>query len=118
VLGEPHLSAWLKTYGSVNATGKYRRIADVDDRTGLPFVVEIAFAARQSDGDGRRLLTGLNWSPTLVDPFRAFSGLGVGLSGLLGQLHVGPNDPVTVVVHLACPMLPFTDRGKSSLEAL
>jgi len=54
----------------------------------------------------------------LVDPFRAFSGLGVGLSGLLGQLHVGPNDPVTVVVHLACPMLPFTDRGKSSLEAL
>jgi len=118
VLGEAHLGAWLKTYGGVTDTVKYKRIADVDDRTSLPFVVEIAFAARHPDGDGRRLLTGTNWSPALVDPFRAFSGLGFGLSGLLGHLHVEPADPVTVVVHLACPTLPFTDRGKASLEAL
>jgi len=40
------------------------------------------------------------------------------LQGLLRSLHVGAADPVTFVLHLACPHLNFSDRGKSSLEGL
>src|SRR5450759_5523627 len=108
-----HAVSWFQTFVTSVATCQIARTSDCATpwrHRGLPTPT----GGRVEPC--RRLLTGLNWSPTLVDPFRAFSGLGVGLSGLLGQLHVGPNDPVTVVVHLACPMLPFTDRGKSSLE--
>jgi DNA topoisomerase VI subunit B len=116
VLGEPHLKAWLATSGAKSIqTFRYKRAEDVAD--GLPFVVEVAFVGRGDEGP-RRLLTGLNFSPTLVDPFRAFQGYGLGLAGLLGQLHIDIHDPVTVVVHLTSPNLRFTDRGKSALEAV
>ena len=73
------------------------------------------FQERESASQG---LTGINWAPTLLDPFREFAGYGVGLDGLLHDLRVGVHDPVTVVIHLACPHLSYTDRGKSGLEAL
>jgi DNA topoisomerase VI subunit B len=117
VLGETHLRTWLETYGGKVHTCKYKRVADVDESTGLPFVVEIAFAGRQ-DRQPRRLLTGINFAPTLADPFRMFEHYGLGLASLLTSLHVDVNDPVTVVVHLTSPHLNFTDRGKSSLEEL
>ena len=63
-------------------------------------------------------MTGINWSPTLTNPFRQLAGIGVGLDGLLGSLHIDAADPVTFILHLACPHLNYTDRGKSSLEAL
>jgi DNA topoisomerase VI subunit B len=117
VLGEAHLRAWLATHGGADQTFHYRRVADVDETTGRPFVVEVAFAGREAGGR-RRLVSGLNFAPTLADPFRAFAGYGFGLEGLLYNLHVKSTDPVTVVVHLTTPFLHFTDRGKSSLEEL
>ena len=66
----------------------------------------------------RQIVTGINFAPTLVDPFRALGAYGIGLNGLLSNLYAHPDDPVTVVVHLACPHLNYTDRGKSSLEAI
>lgn len=116
VIGEAHLRGWFEAQGVELQTFEYKRIEDIDDKTGRPFVVEIAFAARQSDGEERRLITGINWSSTLQDPFRYFQGYGLGLSGLLSQLRVAPTDDVTFVIHLACPHLNYTDRGKSSLE--
>jgi DNA topoisomerase VI subunit B len=118
VLGDRHLKTWLETYGGkVTETFKYKRAADVSDASGLPFVVEVAFVGRK-DRQPRRLVTGLNFAPTLVDPFRAFKDYGLGLDGLLSQLMVEVTDPVTVVVHLTSPHLRFSDRGKSSLEAV
>ncbi len=117
VLGEAHLRAWLQTYGGKVQTYKYKRVAEIDETTGLPFVVELAFAGRQ-DRQPRRLLTGINFAPTLADPFRVFKDHGLGLDGLLASLHVDVGDPVTVVVHLTSPHLNFTDRGKASLEAV
>jgi DNA topoisomerase VI subunit B len=117
VLGEAHLRTWLETYGGKVHTCRYKRLAAIDETTGLPFVVEVAFAARQ-DRQPRRLLTGINFAPTLADPFRVFKGYGLGLDGLLSSLHVDVGDPVTVVVHLTSPHLNFTDRGKASLEAI
>jgi DNA topoisomerase VI subunit B len=117
VIGEDHFRAWFEAQGVELQTLEYRKVADVDERTGRPFVIEIAFAARKDDG-ARRLVTGINWSPTLVDPFRSLSRYGVSLDGLLNQLRVEPEDAVTLVLHLACPHLNYTDRGKSSLEGL
>ena len=115
VIGEAHLSTWVERTGANTVT--YTKTAAVDDETGLPFLVETAFGVR-SDDDGLRLVTGINWAPTLVDPFRALNAYGLGLGRLLGQLHISGDNPVTFVLHLACPHLNYTDRGKSSLEAL
>jgi hypothetical protein len=117
VLGQAHLQAWLAAHGGVAATITYKRIADVDDETGLPFLFEFAFGARQ-DTDPRRVLVGINAAPTLIDPFRTLKGYGIGLDGLLNAQHIGPDKSVTCVAHLSCPHLHYTDRGKSSLEAL
>ncbi|HEX8843072.1 MAG TPA: ATP-binding protein [Pyrinomonadaceae bacterium] len=116
-IGEDHFRAWFESQGVELQTMEYRRVADIDSKTGRPFVVEIAFAARR-DNEDRRLITGINWSPTLVDPFRSFSAYGFGLASLLSSLKVEPDDAVTFVLHLACPHLNYTDRGKSSLEGL
>lgn len=116
-VGEQHFKTWLETHGGEIKTFQYKRIADVDPDTSLPFLVEFAFAVR-NDSDPRRLITGINWSPTLADPFRRLAGYGLSLQGLLGDLHIGPSEPVTFVIHLACPHLNYTDRGKSSLEGL
>ncbi len=84
----------------------------MDDESGLPFVFEFAFGARQ-DTNPRRVLVGINAAPTLADPFRTLTGYGIGLDGLLNQRYVGEHQPVTCVAHLTCPHLHFTDPRKS-----
>lgn len=117
VLGKAHLQTWLETYGGKVETFRYQRVADIDETTGLPFVLEVAFAGRR-DRQPRRLVTGINFAPTLADPFREFKEHGLGLDGLLAKVRADVGDPVTVGVHLTAPHLKFTDRGKASLEAL
>jgi DNA topoisomerase VI subunit B len=117
VLGGQYLRSVMVAHGCQPATLRSKRVAAIDDTSGRPFVLEVAFGVRD-DSQPRRLITGINWAPTLVDPFREFAGYGIGLDGLLHDLRVATHDPVTVVIHLACPHLPYTDRGKSGLEAL
>ncbi len=116
VIGEKHLHGWFKAQGVDLQTFEYKRILGEDDKTGHPFVVEIAFAARDDDGNGLSLITGINWSPTLIDPFRHFQGYGLGLNGLLNKQRVENQHDVTCVLHLACPHLNYTERGKSSTD--
>jgi DNA topoisomerase VI subunit B len=116
VLGESHVCEWLKAQHSQTVT--YKRISGVDDEHGLPFVLEVGVGIRNTRDSGRAVITGINFSPTLVDPFRALNDHGLSLDGLLGELRVEDKHPVTVVVHLTCPHLNYTDRGKSSLETL
>jgi DNA topoisomerase VI subunit B len=118
VVGREHFERWFATRKVVLRTFKYNR-SFCQDKSGRPAVLEIGVAVREaSDRQGLRLVTGVNFAPTLVDPFRALAGYGVGLQGLLGGLYIEANDPVTLVCHLTCPHLNYTDRGKSSLEAL
>ncbi len=117
VLGEDHFKNWLEKYGGASKTFRYKRMAGVDDESNLPFLVEIAFAVRE-DQEPRKLITGINWSPTLVDPFRQLADYGMGLESLLTSLHIYIDDPITFALHLVCPHLNYTDRGKSSLEEL
>ncbi len=117
LIKEDGFRAWFERRGAEQNTFRYKCIKGVDEDTALPFVVELAYAARRGGGE-RELLTGINCSPTLVNPFRLLSDYGIGLDGLLSQLFVYRDDPVTFALHLACPHLNYTDRGKSSLEVL
>lgn len=92
--------------GGHPASFKYHRIIDTD-RAGLPFVVEAAFAA----GDAAQI-AGLNWSAGIVNPFRSLSAW-QSLDGILAQQHVYNSDRVALAIHLACPVIQFTDRRKS-----
>jgi hypothetical protein len=77
-------------------------------------VSEVAFGYRP-EAKSRRLITGVNWSPGIRDPFRSLGNTGYSLSSLLSELYAGPDDPVVVLVHVACPRVEYTDRGKSAI---
>jgi hypothetical protein len=64
----------------------------------------------------RRLVTGVNFSPGIGNPFRTLgNAYGDGLAALLEKRFAGPNEPIVFLLHLAHPRVRYTDRGKSAL---
>ena len=63
---------------------------------------------------GRELITGVNFSATLENPFDNFKGM-EGMDEILVDLRAGPSAPVIVCVHYACPHIEYLDRGKSRI---
>jgi hypothetical protein len=61
-IGKPHLMQRFRDMGCEIETFKYRPYRGVTND--LPWVVEAAFAWREG-AEGRRLITGVNWSPAL-----------------------------------------------------
>jgi DNA topoisomerase-6 subunit B len=110
-IGEEHLRAVLTgRLGVAQDSVRYRKAQG--EQAGLPFIVEIAFGVFAEDtGSGRDVAIGINWSPTLRSPLD-------GLTSLLGQVRIDRHDPVALVVHIACPRLEYTDRGKTVLGAI
>ena len=109
LIGEDHLKSWMADSYVYAESVKYKSVSgDID---GLPFILEVAFGVYTSEYSGchGEIATGLNWSPTLQNPFEK-------LSGILSDVKIQTWDPVALVVHLACPRLDFTDRGKSKLQ--
>ena len=104
VLSEAHFRNTLKRYGATPDSVEYRRATG--DVNGLPYVLEVAFAVKADAEFGRTLRVGINFSPALSQPFTA-------LDNALTEARCTRNDPVVVLVHLACPAVQFTDRGKS-----
>lgn len=110
VIGRDHLGARLAGLGAAAESVAYRKIAG--ESGGLPWVIEAGFGYVPGADEGR-VITGVNWSPGLGNPFRS---LGSGsLDGLLREQRADQDYPVTVVVHLACPRVTYTDRGKSAV---
>jgi DNA topoisomerase VI subunit B len=108
VIGGEHVKAWMVRCAGVTEESTHYRKALGEDK-GLPYVVEVGFGVCKGDHDGRRIVTGLNWSPALGFPVPL-------LQTVLGQMRVDPHDPVTLVVHLARPRFEFVDRGKTRLQ--
>jgi DNA topoisomerase VI subunit B len=108
VLGESHLASILvDAWASAQHSIRYKQV--VGEADGLPFVVEAALGVHEEDGWGDlEIVTGANWSPALECPFDD-------LLSLLGEMRADEDDPVTVIVHLVCPRLDFTDRGKGKV---
>jgi hypothetical protein len=114
IIGRDHIGAHFAKAGAQMETFQYIKQAG-ETNAGLPFVIEVAFAWCPY-GKKRQLITGLNFSPTLTNPFRNLSTWGDNsLDQILAIQHVGSDQPVMVLVHLTCPIMSFTDRGKGQL---
>jgi hypothetical protein len=113
IIGKDHLAARFEAEGCAMASFRYKRKLELDSR-GVPTVVETAFAYRPAGGP-RRLITGVNWSPGITTPFRALGRYGRSLDAALGDMFAGTNDPIVMLIHLACPRVEYADRGKSAI---
>ena len=112
IIGRDHLHARLEAIGCEMASFQYKQVRRTDFR--LPWVVEAAFAWCP-ELTGRRLITGVNWSPGILNPFRALGPWRQSLDTLLSQQRADRDEPVVVLLHLACPRVEYTDRGKSAV---
>jgi DNA topoisomerase VI subunit B len=113
IIGREHLAARFEQLGCEMETFKYSRVAGGTDN--LPALVETAFAWRGEGVQDRRLISGVNWSPGIVNPFRQLGKEGFSLDSLLEQQRAGRDEPVAFVLHWACPRVSYTDRGKSAV---
>jgi hypothetical protein len=82
---------------------------------GIPWLQETAFGYLPEKGARRRFVTGVNWSPGIVNPFRELGRFGENLDGVLERLWAGRDEPVVLLLHIACPRVEYTDRGKSAV---
>ncbi len=108
VIGKEHLTGWMVgRAGVAEGSIKYRKRTGVEDD--LPYVIEVAFGVSEDDTASRRIVTGLNWSPTFDVPAGE-------IRQMLQQMRVDPHDPVVVVIHMATPEWKYTGRGKEKVE--
>jgi hypothetical protein len=89
----------------------------METEDGIPWIIETAFAWCPKTTQ-RRLITGVNWSPGIVNPFRELGDYGTSLDTMLARARADTDDPVILVIHIACPRVEYTDRGKSALVLL
>ena len=106
----------------VSDHAKVEYVKETFEAGGLPDVAEVAFAyfGTDEDEDGeslsRVLITGLNFSPAITDPFRDLgSGFKGSLDTLLAAQRADADDPVFVFVHVASPRFAFVDKGKTAV---
>jgi DNA topoisomerase VI subunit B len=114
VIGRDHIAHCFMTNGVRSETLRYKAtIGDSDE--GLPVVIETAFGYCPEMEGGRRIVVGVNHSVALGNPFRSFGRTGEGLEYLLAEQRAGRNEPIIFLLHLGCPRVEFSDRGKTAL---
>jgi hypothetical protein len=107
ILGDDHIRRHLARTWVNPESIKYKKVEGyLDD--GMPVVLELAFGFRRADcpTKGRRVVAGVNWTPSILFPFRE-------LPSWLGEQRVEAEDSVVFLAHLAMPRPDFMDRGKS-----
>lgn len=111
IIGQEHIAERMAGLDVSPESIRYKKIARPDEETGWPYVLEVAFGVytQEQEQKRRRIITGLNWSPTLGIPVREFQAM-------LGEMRVDRDDPVCVVLHIARPQFEFLDRGKAVLD--
>jgi hypothetical protein len=111
VIGEAHLRQRFEAAGCEMESFNYKRVAGCTDD--VPWVIETAFGWCP-EASQRRLLSGVNWSPGIINPFRTLR-YGQSLDTILTKQRASANEPVILVLHMACPRVEYLDRGKSSV---
>jgi DNA topoisomerase VI subunit B len=111
-IGREHLRGRLEELGCEMETFKYESFNSAENP--VPWVVEIAFAWCPALEE-RRLVTGVNWSPGIVNPFRELGMSGHSLDSVLEERRAGPDEPVCFFMHLIGSRVQYTDRGKSAV---
>jgi DNA topoisomerase VI subunit B len=113
LIGKDHLAKRMADAGVQMESFNYSRTFDTTE-DGVPCVVEFAFGWCP-EADSRRLITGVNWSPGITNPFRQLGSYGRSLDTILSQQRADRDEPVILVLHVACPRVEYTDRGKSAI---
>jgi DNA topoisomerase VI subunit B len=112
VIGRKHMESRFSAIGCEMNSFDYRKCKGETD--GVPWILEVAFAWCPSL-EHRRMITGVNWSPGIINPFRELGTFGQSLDSVLEQQRAGADEPIVLLIHLVCPRVSFTDRGKSSV---
>lgn len=112
-IGKEHLAAKFAALKCEMESFVYQKAVGTTD-DGLPWIVETAFAWCP-EADQRRIITGVNWSPGIVNPFRELGRFGESLDTILSQQRATSDEPVVFLLHLSCPRVMFADRGKSTI---
>lgn len=107
-IGAAHVQQWLTDVAGANPGFIEYRTEKGETVDGLPFVIECAVGVCDKR-ESRVIVTGLNWTPVLSTPSSK-------INDWLNSNRVEPDDPIVVFIHITCPKLNFTDRGKTSLE--
>jgi hypothetical protein len=119
IIGEAHLRRLSTDLGGEPASFKYF-VSPGQNANGVPYLIEIATCVFKEwvHGKGRPsdrvLITGVNFSATIENPFQTFRGM-QGLDEILTELCAGKYAPVIVCVHYASPHIEYLDRGKSRI---
>jgi hypothetical protein len=124
VLGKEHFATCFADCGGTIGF-HYKRVL-IDHPNGVPYVLETAFAFRRDAGRRQKIL-GLNFSPRLSDPFNELDWCepydddedeedGSSLDTFLEHQRASADYPTIFALHLACPRLMFTDKGKTKLD--
>ena len=114
VIGKDHLRQRFVESGCDEKTFHYKKMTDIDE--GVPVVIETAFALLKDEIESRRIITGVNWSGAIGDPFRTLgAAYDDGLRALLEKQMAGRCEPVMFLLHCACARVRYTDRGKSNI---
>lgn len=114
VIGKDHLRQRFIEAGCNEKTFHYTKTMDIDE--GVPVVVEVAFAMMSDETADRRIVTGVNWSGAIDNPFASLGGgYSDGLNALLEKQMAGTGEPVIVCVHCACARVRYLDRGKTRI---
>jgi DNA topoisomerase VI subunit B len=117
VIGREHIAKCFQALNCDMETFVYHKTLGSHD--GVPWVRETAFAATEAgldlaeDAEPRRLITGVNWSPAIINPFRLLGD--ASLDSVLQEQRAGSSEPVLILLHLACPRVSYVDRGKSAI---
>jgi len=114
VIGRKHLENRYAKLGCEMESFQYLKITKKDDE-GLPYVLEVAFAWCERLGNRRRMITGVNWSPGILNPFRQLDEYGDSLDTILEEQHAGSDEPIVFFLHYVSPRIEFTDRGKTAI---
>jgi hypothetical protein len=112
LVGKAHLESRFAALGCEMESFEYRKV--LGERDGVPWVVETAFGW-SPNWTARRIVTGVNWSPGILNPFRELGKWGRSLDSILEAQRAGEEEPIALVLHMACPRVEFGDRGKSSV---
>ena len=114
IIGKDHLLARFGTIeGFEPESFQYRKVVEIED--GVPTVIETAFGWIDDFDMARRLVTGVNWSPGILNPFRELGSFGDSLDTVLTRMKSARDEPIILVLHCACPRVEYTDRGKSAV---
>ncbi len=111
VIGKGSLESRFAATGCEMESFRYKKL---NSSEAVPWVLEAAFGWCPKLQE-RRLVTGINFSPAISNPFRELGTADLSLDGLLFDLRADWSQPIVVFLHLTHPRPQFSDRGKSAL---